>query len=163
MLSIIVAIAEGNAIGKNNDLLAYIPQDLKRFKQITTGHTIIMGKKTLESLPKHPLPNRRNIVISDDPADQYNGCEMARSIEDAIAKCNPEEENFIIGGASVYRQFIPFTDKLYLTLIHKKFDADVFFPEISDAEWELVSREDVPLDETIGFAYSYVTFLRRKK
>ena len=160
MISIIVAIAEQNAIGKNNDLLAYIPQDLKRFKAITTGHTIIMGKNTYASLPRRPLPNRRNLVITDNPEDVFEGCETAFSIEDAINKCPAGEENFVIGGASVYRQFLPFTDRLYLTLIHKTFDADVFFPEIQFEDWKEISREDFPYDEESGFSFSYVTFDR---
>lgn len=162
MISIIVALADGNAIGKNNDLLAYIPSDLKRFKKITTGHSVVMGKKTWESLPKKPLPERRNIVISDNRNDVFEGCEMAYSIEDALKKCSPEDENFIIGGASVYKQFLPFADKLYLTLIHKKFDADVFFPEINYSEWDMISREDIPAAEIADFPYSYVTYIRKK-
>ncbi len=162
MISIIVAVAEQNAIGIKNDLLAYIPQDLKRFKAITTGHTIIMGKNTYLSIPKRPLPNRRNIVISDNPNDAFEGCEMASSINDAIGKCKADEENFVIGGASVYRQFLPITDRLYLTLIQKEFEADVFFPEIHLEEWELFSKEEFPFNEALGFSFSYVTFDRKK-
>ena len=155
MISIIVAIAENMAIGKNNDLLWHIPEDMKRFKRITSGHPVIMGKRTFESLPRRPLPNRRNIVITDIPEEQIEGCEMAYSIPDALAKCNPHEENFIIGGASVYRQFLPIADRLYLTRVHKSFDADVFFPEIEFSKWDIVSSESFPPDDVNDFSYTF--------
>ncbi|MEI7489777.1 MAG: dihydrofolate reductase [Bacteroidota bacterium] len=161
MLSIIVAIAENLAIGKDNDLLWHIPEDLKRFKQITLGHTIIMGKKTFYSLPRRPLPNRKSLVITDIPGEIIEGCIMAYSIEDAVAKCNKEEENFIIGGASVYRQFLPLAKRLYLTRVRKPFDGDVFFPEIDYSQWNLVSKEDFPLDAGLGFAFSYENYERK--
>jgi dihydrofolate reductase len=160
MISIIVAIAENGAIGKNNDLLWHIPADMKRFKQITSGHPVIMGKRTWESLPRRPLPNRRNIVITDIPGEQVEGCEMAYSIEQAIGLCSPDEENFIIGGASVYKQFLPHAHRLYLTLVKKSFDADVFFPEIDFTRWKLISKEDFPPDEVNDFAYSNETYDR---
>jgi dihydrofolate reductase len=160
MISIIVAIAENMAIGKNNDLLWHIPADMKRFKLITSGHPVIMGKRTWESLPRRPLPNRRNIVITDIPGEQIEGCEMVYSIREAIAKCSPEEENFIIGGASVYRQFLPHADRLYLTLVKKSYSADVFFPELDLSQWKLVSKEDFPPDDTNDFAYSNETYDR---
>ena len=162
MLSIIVAIAENLVIGKNNNLLWHIPRDLKRFKQITSGHTIIMGKRTYYSLPKRPLPNRRSMVISDIRGELIDGCIMAYSIEDAIAKSDPAEENFIIGGASIYKQFLPLADRLYLTRVHKCFDGDVFFPEINTGEWELVLKEDFPADRELGFAYSYENYNRKR-
>ncbi len=154
MISIIVAIAENRGIGKNNDLLWHIPEDLKRFKRITSGHPVIMGKRTYESLPRRPLPNRRNIVITDQIGEQIEGCEMAYSIGDAVAKCLPGEENFIIGGASVYRQFLPVADRLYLTRVHKSFEADVFFPEIDLSIWKLTTSEDFPVDGINDFSYT---------
>lgn len=157
-ISIIVAIAENNAIGKDNRLLWHIPADLKRFKQITSGHTVIMGKKTFESLPVRPLPNRDNIVISDIEGDVIPGCIMAYSIDDAMSKCNPVEENFVIGGGSVYRQFLPLADKLYLTIVRKHYDADTFFPEIDFSQWKLVQQEDVDNDPDTDFRYSYQIF-----
>jgi dihydrofolate reductase len=157
----IVAIAENMAIGKNNDLLWHIPEDLKMFKRITSGHPVIMGKKTYESLPRRPLKNRRNIVITDIKGEEIAGCEMAYSIDDAIAKCDPAEENFVIGGASVYRQFLPHTDRLYLTRVHKSFDGDVFFPEIDFSRWNLLSKEDFEPDESLGFAYSFEIYERK--
>ncbi|MCX6278418.1 MAG: dihydrofolate reductase [Bacteroidetes bacterium] len=160
MISIIVAIAENNAIGKDNDLLWHIPADLKRFKKITAGHTVIMGRRTFESLPRRPLPNRRNIVITDISGEVFDGCEMACSIEEALAKCNSSEENFVIGGASVYRQFLPFTDRLYLTLIRKSYKGDVFFPGIDFLQWKLISSEDFPPDHLNEFSYSNQIFDR---
>ncbi len=161
MISIIVAIAENLAIGKNNDLLWHIPGDMKYFKRVTSGHPVIMGKRTYDSLPRRPLPNRRNIVITDLPGETIDGCEMAYSIEDAVALCNPGEENFIIGGASVYRQFLPVTDRLYLTRVHKSFEGDVFFPELDFSAWQLISREDHGPDEQNDFTYSYEIYDRK--
>ena len=161
MISIIVAIAENNAIGKNNDLLWHIPEDMKRFKKITTGHKIIMGKRTYESLPYQPLKNRTNIVISDIPGDQYDGCVMAYSIEEAMQHCASDEECFIIGGGMVYTQFLPLADRLYITLVNKSFDADVFFPEIDPDTWEETEREEGH-GEGLDFTYSFVTYQRRK-
>jgi dihydrofolate reductase len=163
--SIIVAIAENRAIGKNNDLLWYISNDLKRFKQLTTGHSIIMGRNTFFSLPKGPLPNRRNIIISDKIEDyelekkyEDKDCKVVDSIEKAIEICNPTEENFIIGGGSIYKQFLPHADNLYLTLVHEKvLDADVFFPEYSSKDWKEVEREDFLNEEP---AYSYLKLKR---
>ncbi len=157
-ISIIVAIDENNGIGKDNKLLCHIPGDLKRFKALTMGHPLVMGKKTFESLPNGPLPGRKNIVISDDKNDRFSGCEMAYSIEEAIEKMDDERENFIIGGGSIYKQFLPQSDKLYLTVIHKKFDADTFFPEINYTAWTEISREDVPVSEENDFAYSYIIY-----
>jgi len=160
-ISIIVAIAENFAIGKNNDLLFYLPNDLKRFKAITTGRTIIMGRNTLLSLPKWPLPNRRHVVISDNPDDNFEGCEMASSIDEAAQMVETEEEAFVIGGGMVYRQFYPFAGKLYLTLVHKPFEADIFFPEIDYTDWVEESREDHN-DEKNNFDYSYIDLVRKK-
>ncbi len=162
MISIIVAIAENRAIGKNNDLLWHIPGDMKYFKRITTGHTIIMGRRTFLSLPAGPLPNRENIVISDNPADAFEGCTVVSSIKEAFEKCKPGEENFIIGGASIYEQFLPFTDRLYITWVHKAFEGDVYFPLLDLQEWKILSQEDLPFDDRLGFSYSYVVYDRRK-
>ncbi len=159
-ISIIVAIAENFAIGKNNDLLFHLPNDLKHFKEITSGHTIIMGRNTLLSLPKWPLPNRRHIVITDKKDDVFEGCETVFSIDEAIEKVKNEAEAFIIGGGMIYRQFFPIAGKLYLTLVHKPFDADVWFPEIDYSEWKEISREDFR-DEKNGFNYSYLNLERK--
>ena len=162
MISIIVAIAKNLAIGKNNDLLWHLPDDLKRFRKITSGHTVIMGKRTYESLPRRPLPNRRNMVVTDCPGEQFEGCEMAYSISEAIAKCNPSEENFVIGGASVYRQFLPHAHRLYLTRVDKSFEGDVFFPEIDFSQWILISGSELFYDETGGFSFRYEVYERKQ-
>jgi dihydrofolate reductase len=159
-ISIIVAIAENFAIGKNNDLLFHLPNDLKRFKQITLGKPVIMGRNTLLSLPNGPLKNRRNIVISDIPGDHFEGCEMTGSIEGAIELIKNEEEAFIIGGGMIYRQFYPLAKKLYLTLVHKPFDADTYFPEIEYSEWQETFCED-HYDPINDFHFSYVNLTRK--
>ncbi len=159
-ISIIVAIAENFAIGKNNDLLFHLPNDLKRFKEITSGHSLIMGRNTLLSLPKWPLPNRRHIVITDKQDDVFPGCEIVSSIEGAVEKVKNESESFIIGGGMVYRQFYPLAGKLYLTLVHKPFEADVYFPEINYSEWKEVWREDF-YDAKNDFNYSFLDLERK--
>ncbi len=161
MISIIVALAENNAIGKNNDLLWHIPGDLRRFKKITKGHTVIMGKRTFESLPRRPLPERRNIVITDVPGELIDGCEMAYSIKDAMDLCDPADENFIIGGASVYRQFLPLADRLYVTRVNKSFDGDVFFPEINKNLWILTSRDPGETEPGLDFTFTYEIYDRQ--
>ena len=160
-ISIIVAIADNRAIGKDNKLLWHIPADMKWFRKITAGHTVIMGKNTFLSLPGGPLRNRRNLVISDNPNERYEGCEMVYSINEAISRCDDDRENFVIGGASVYRQFLPYTSRLYLTLVHKSFDADTFFPEIIPDEWEEISRI-VPEEEgEHDFTYEFIVLQRK--
>jgi len=159
-ISIIVAIAENFAIGKNNDLLFHLPNDLKHFKKITSGHSLIMGRNTLLSLPKWPLPNRRHIVITDKKDDFFAGCEVVFSIDEAIEKVNHENEAFVIGGGTIYRQFYPFAGKLYLTLVHKNFEADTYFPEINFAEWKETSRENF-YDEKNEFEYSFLELERK--
>lgn len=159
-ISIIVAIAQNFAIGKNNDLLFHLPHDLKRFKQITTGHPVIMGRNTFLSLPKGALPNRRNIVITDNAEEKFDGCEMVFSVQEAVEVVKNEPEAFIIGGGMIYRQFFPVARKLYLTLVHQDFEADTFFPEIDYSQWDELSREDLS-DEKNGFNYSYLNLLRK--
>jgi dihydrofolate reductase len=158
-ISIIVAIAENFAIGKNNQLLFHLSEDLKRFKAITTGKSIIMGRNTLLSLPKWPLPNRRHIVITDKKEDYFPGCEVVFSIDGALQKVKDESEAFVIGGGMIYRQFYPLAGKLYLTVVHNSFDADTFFPEINYSEWNEMAREDL-FDVKNGFHYSYLTLER---
>ena len=159
-ISIIVAIAENFAIGKNNDLLFHLPDDLKRFKRITLGHPVIMGRNTLLSLPKWPLPGRRNIVISDQKNEVFPGCETLFSVVDAVELVKDEAEAFVIGGGSIYRQFFPLAGKLYLTLVHKTFDADTWFPEIDYSRWETLSQEE-HFDEKNGFSYAYLVLQRK--
>jgi dihydrofolate reductase len=161
-ISIIVAAASNNAIGKDNDLLWHISADLKRFKRLTEGHCIIMGKKTYYSLPKRPLPNRTSIVITDVEGEEIDGCIMAYSIQDAISKMDQEKENFIIGGGSVYKQFMPHANKLYITRVHKEFEADTFFPEIASYEWKIVEKEDVKDDTQNDFTYTFEIYERNE-
>ncbi len=158
-IAIIVAIAQNFAIGKNNDLLFHLPNDLKRFKKITSGHAVIMGKKTLFSLPNGPLPNRRNIVITDVAGETFEGCETVYSISEAVEAVRNEEEAFVIGGGMIYLQFYPIAGKLYLTMAHRNFEADTFFPEINFEEWTVVSREDL-FDEKNNFNYSNIDLVR---
>ena len=161
MITIIVAIAANGGIGKDNDLLCHIPGDLKRFKEITTGHTLIMGRNTWYSLPRRPLPNRQNIVLTDDPCECLEGCESAYSIADSLSKVKDGNEVFIIGGGMIYKQFMSRADRLMITHVNKEFDADTFFPEIDDSIWELVEKEDHPESENNDFSFSYTTYLRR--
>lgn len=160
-ISIIVAIASNNAIGKNNDLLWYISKDLVRFKEITKGHNIIMGKRTYFSLPVRPLPNRTSIVITDVAGEQIDNCIMAYSIDDAVSKMDSTKENFIIGGGSVYDQFMPLADKLYITRVHKDFEADTFFSEISLNDWELTYQQLVDDDPQNDFTYTFEIYKRK--
>lgn len=155
-IAIIVAIAENYAIGKNNDLLWHISDDLKRFKKLTSGNPVIMGKKTYFSLPLRPLPNRKNIVITDVPGEIIDSCTMAYSIDDAVAQMDADKPNFIIGGGSIYAQFLPLANKLYLTRVHQSFDADVFFPKIDFDEWEKVFEEP-HLDEKLPYTFQEFT------
>ena len=141
-ISIIAAIAENNVIGKDNDLIWHISEDLKRFKKLTSGHTIIMGRKTYESLPFKPLPNRKNIILSGKTDLKFKGAIVVTGIEDALKKCDGEEEIFICGGATIYKYFLPVSDKMYITKVYKEFEGDTFFPEINLDEWELIDKKD---------------------
>lgn len=158
-IAIIVAIAQNFAIGKNNDLLFHLPSDLKRFRKITSGHAVIMGKRTLFSLPNGPLPNRRNIIITDVSGEIFEGCETVYSIDEAVEAVRNEDEAFVIGGGMIYRQFYPIAGKLYLTMAHKDFEADTFFPEINFDEWREIAREDL-FDEKNNFSYSNIDLIR---
>jgi dihydrofolate reductase len=159
IISIIVAIGENHAIGKNNQLLWHMPNDLKHFKEITLGRTIIMGRKTFDSVGK-PLPRRRNIVVTRQDIE-IPGCEVVKSIDEGLALCAQDNEVFIGGGAEIYRQAMAKTDRIYLTIIHKEFDADTFFPEIDYLQWNEVSREDFEPDEKNPLPYSFIQLNRR--
>lgn len=159
-VSIIVAITDNFAIGKDKKLLFHLPDDLKRFRLITTGHPVIMGRNTLLSLPKWPLHRRRNIVVTDQPEDIFPGCETVSSVEEVLNKIRDEQEAFVIGGGSIYRQFFPLANRLYLTVVHKEFEADTFFPEINYSEWIVLSRED-HYDEINCFFFSYLNLERK--
>ncbi|GHT60851.1 dihydrofolate reductase [Bacteroidia bacterium] len=162
IISIIVATGRNSEIGKGGDLLCHLPADLKHFKEITSGHTVIMGRKTWESLPKKPLPNRRNIVVSRSPELVIEGAEVYSSLDYAFIKLMDENEVFIIGGAQIYGQALPAADKIYLTKIHAEFpEADAFFPKIDFSLWRETSRETFPADEKNPFAYSFLEYERR--
>jgi dihydrofolate reductase len=161
MISIIVAVSEELGIGKDNDLLWHLPEDMKRFKKLTMGNTVIMGRRTWESLPKKPLSGRRNIVITDIPGETFDGAESAVSINDAVSKCKKDEEAFIIGGGSIYRQFMPLADKLYITHVHKKRPADIFFPAIDPKIWKVSEKEEFNPIDPEGIPYTYVIYERK--
>jgi dihydrofolate reductase len=163
MISIIVAISENYGIGKDNRLLWHIPEDLKRFRRLTMGQCVIMGKKTWESLPRKPLSGRQNVVITDVPDECIDCSTTAYSVEDAIKKCEKGKEIFIIGGGSVYRQFMPLADRLYITHIHKKAHADTWFPEIDPGDWEPVEKEEYTNDSNDIPPYTFVIYHRRRR
>lgn len=161
-VSIIVAVDENNAIGRNGDLLCYLPNDLKHFKTATSGHTVIMGRRTFESLPKGALPNRTNIVITSDEAKNYPNCIVVRSLEEAFSHCGDDVQPFIIGGGKLYHSTIQLAKTLYITRIHHTFDdADTFFPEIDFNEWELVEKEEHKADEKHRYDFTFLKYERK--
>ena len=163
MISIIVAVADNLAIGKDNNLLWHISEDLKYFKRITGGHTVIMGRKTWESIGR-PLPKRRNIVISRSlKVDSLAGAEVFGSLESALATLPANEEHFIIGGGEIYREALPLAEKLYITFVHITVnDADTFFPEVEEREWREVGRESFERGEKFGRPFEFVVLERRR-
>ncbi len=161
MIAIIAAIDRNRAIGLDNQLLYHLSNDLKRFKALTVGHTVIMGRKTFQSLPKGALPQRRNIVLSRQGA-ACAGAEVYASLEEALQHCTAEEQVYIIGGDSVYHQALPLADRLCLTEIEAEApQADAWFPAIDPAMWQVTEREAHPADEKHPYAYSFVTYTRR--
>ena len=162
MISIIVAVAENYAIGKKGDLLCHMPADLKHFKEITSGHTVMMGERTFLSLPKHPLPNRCNIVLTDVKGKTFEGAETVYSLDEMQQAVHGEEEAFVIGGGMVYRQMMERADKLYITHIHHSWpDADTFFPEIDLSVWKQISAERHSADENNPYDYTFAEYGRR--
>ena len=160
IVTIVVAMGENNAIGKNNELLWYLPKDLRHFKTITKGHTVIMGRKTFESVGK-PLPNRRNIIITRNTDLAIEGTEVVHTLEDALKLCKQDEEVFIIGGAEIYKIAMPHTDKIYLTVVHENFEADAFFPEIDHNLWlETASEKHLP-DDKNNLSFTFSTLERK--
>lgn len=160
MITLIAAAAENNALGKDNDLLWHLPNDFKRFKEITSGHHIIMGRKTFESFPK-PLPNRTHIIITRQKEYLVENCIVVHSLEEAIAIAPKNEEVFIIGGAQIYEQSIPLADKIDLTRVHTSLDADAFFPEFDTSEWNLVFSEKHFKDEKHQYDFTFETYLKK--
>jgi len=162
MLSIIVAVAKNNVIGKDNKLIWHLPEDLKRFKRLTSNHTIIMGRRTFESLGR-VLPNRKHVILCNDA--KMNIDDENVEILDDISKLKKyiesDDENFVIGGATIYRLLMPFANKMYITHINQEFDGDVYFPEISEKEWKIIDREPGLKDEKNPFDYEYVIYERK--
>lgn len=161
-LSIIAAVAQNYALGYKNKLLYWLPNDLKHFRELTTGHTVVMGLNTYYSLPKGALPDRRNIVLAFEPVNLH-GAEVYLSLSEALEQCKEEEEVFIMGGASVYKQAFPLAHKLYITCVEDTpAEADVFFPEITMQEWEEKSSDARPADEKHRYPYTFKEYLRKK-
>lgn len=161
MLNIIVAVAQNGAIGKDNKLLWHLSEDLKYFKQTTLGSPIIMGRKTWESLPFKPLPKRENIVISKNKDFKPEGATLVHSTDEAVEYCNKLEKCFIIGGETIYKALMPYCDKLYITKVHKSFEADTFFPEIDPKIWELESESQIQKDEPSGLEFQFLVYKKK--
>ncbi|MGM0932714.1 MAG: dihydrofolate reductase [Bacteroidota bacterium] len=160
MLTMIAAAAENNALGKENDLVWHLPDDFKRFKKLTTGHHIIMGRKTFESFPQ-TLPNRTHIIITRNKDYKAKGAVVVHSLERALEIAKDDPQPFIIGGGEIYKQALPYSEKIELTRVHSEFEADTFFPEIDNTNWELVNEEFHPTDEKHKYAFTYLTYERR--
>ena len=161
VLSIIVAAAENNVIGRDNGLVWRLSADLKRFKALTTGHTILMGRKTYESVGK-ALPNRRNIVISRNPDYKAAGCEVVRGVEEALELTKGEDEVFVTGGGTIYKELWDKADKLYLTVVHQECEGDTVIPPVDPEKWKEVSREEHQADEKNGCDYTFINYERIK-
>lgn len=160
-LAAIVVIAENRAIGKDGGLLCHLPADLKHFKEITMGHTIIMGRRTWESLPKGALPGRKNVVITRNANFIAHGADVYHSLEEALEATKDDGKRFIIGGGMLYREAFSMTDVLHLTMLHASFpDADTYFPEFNKDEWKEVSHEDHEADERNPYSYSFIELRR---
>jgi dihydrofolate reductase len=157
MRILIAATSQNNALGKDNKIIWHLPDDFKRFKELTSGHHIIMGRKTFESFPK-PLPNRTHVVITRQKNYNPEGCIVVNSIEEAFEICPKSEDVFLIGGAEIYKLGLPFTDKIELTYINETFEADAFFPEIDFSEWKLTNEEFHPKDEKHAHDFSFQTY-----
>ncbi|CCZ80577.1 dihydrofolate reductase [Odoribacter laneus] len=161
ILSLIVAAAENNVIGKDNGLIWHLPADLKHFKTLTTGHPIVMGRRTFQSIGK-ALPNRRNVVITHNPAFCAEGCECYSDITDALEALRAETEVFIIGGGTLYNALWEKADRLYLTRVHTRVEGDTFIPEVKATQWTEVNRTEVVADEKNEFACSFLTYERKE-
>lgn len=159
-LTIVAAIGKNNEMGKDGGLMWHLPHDMKRFQKITSGHTMVMGRKTYLSLPSGALPNRRHIVLSRDPSFEiYDGI-IVRSVQEALAQCNQNKENFVIGGASVYEAFLPYVNRMYLTHIHASFEgADTYFPSVDYDQWKITDRVEMPADGKHPYAFTYMDYI----
>ena len=156
MIKIIVATSKNRVIGDSNSLIWHLPADLKRFKELTTGNPIVMGRKTYESIGR-PLPNRRNIIITRDVKYDVEGCEVVNSLEEALMICN--NNCFIIGGGEIYKQSMSIADQIYLTLVHEDFEGDTEFPDIG-SEWKMVTSQDFEPDEKNKHKYSFIEYMK---
>ncbi len=161
MISIIAALAENRVIGVNNTLPWRLPNDLKHFRRLTTGHAIVMGRKNYESIGK-PLPERTNIVVTRNRDYRVDGCLIAHSLDEALRLAGGDPEIFVIGGAEIYREALPRADRLYLTQVHAVVEGDTFFPEIDLKDWKEIAREQHAADEKHAYAYSFVVLERIK-
>lgn len=160
-ITLIAAVAENNALGKDNDLLWHLPDDFKRFKTLTTGHTIIMGRKTFESFPK-PLPNRHHIIITRDKSYrvEHPNCTVVHSLESAMLLVENEDLSYIIGGGEIYTQAMPYCDTLEITRVHGNYDADAFFPLIDSTTWKLAKEEYHSKDDRHAVDFTYRTYIK---
>ena len=156
MISIIVAVAKNGVIGDKNSLLWHLREDMIHFRTITSGHPVVMGRKTYDSIGR-PLPKRTNVVITRDTDLTIEGCTMAHSLEQAIELFEPSEEIFIIGGAQIYNQALPLADRIYLTVIDKEYEGDTSFPAIDHSQWQQTAREDIPRGEEFEHPFSFIT------
>lgn len=160
MIIMIAAAAENNALGKDNKIVWHLPNDYKRFRRLTTGHHIIMGRKTFESLKK-PLPDRKHIIITRQKEYKAEGCIVVDTMQKALDACPKDQNSFIIGGGEIYKLGISYADKIELTRVHGTFEADAFFPEINEGEWKLEKSEPNERDESHNYEYTYQTFVRK--
>ena len=160
MITMIAAAGENNELGKDNDLVWHLPDDFKRFKQLTTGHYIIMGRKTFESFPK-PLPNRTHVVITRNEGYKKEGAVVVHSIDAALLKASSDTQPFIIGGGEIYKMGISVADKIELTRVHGTFDADTYFPELDKEKWELITEVQHEKDDRHNYAFTYETWVRK--
>lgn len=160
MIIIIAAVAENNALGKDNELVWHLPDDFKRFKSLTSGHYIVMGRKTFESFPK-PLPNRTHVIVTRQKNYNPEGCFIANTLQNAIKLCPLNENIYIIGGGEIYKQSMAIADVLEITRVHHRFEADTFFPEIDLSLWNLINEEFHPKDEKHNYSFTYQTYHKK--
>ena len=159
-ITIIAAVSENNVLGKNNKLIWHIPNDLKRFKKLTLGHSVIMGRKTFESIAK-PLPQRKNIILTRNQNFKAKGTLIAHSVDEALNLCKNDNQPFIIGGGEIYKLFMDISDKIELTRIHKSYDGDAFFPKILEENWKLINTEKNNFNKSPIINFSYLTYIKK--
>lgn len=163
MLTLIAALDERDAIGRGNNLPWHLPADMKHFRRLTLGHTVVMGRRTFDSLPKGALSDRRNVVLTNCRDLHLEGCLVAHSLQEALDACRDDADVFVIGGRDIYRQMMPVADQLCLTRVHHVFpEADVFFPAVDWREWTEAERTECEADERNPYALTFVTYTRRR-